>query len=154
MMGWRRGAGLALLLAFLAGAAAAAEVPAAGVPDQPCARDDGPSALRSGLAYRNGDGMVRDAAAAVACLERAATQSVPQAMFILSHMVGEGEGSACDPAAARRWLQRAADLDYPEALQEQAMLEADPRRAAELLREAAHALRHRAQEHAGPAQER
>ena len=144
MMGWRRRAGLALLLAVLADGASAGELPAVGVPDQPCARDDGLAALRAGLAYRNGDSIGRDAAAAVACLERAATQSVPQAMFILSHMVGEGEGAARDPAAARRWLQRAADLDYPEALQEQAMLEEDPRRAAALLREAAHALQHRA----------
>lgn len=141
MTDWRRPAGLGLLLAGLAG-----DVSAAGLPDRPCARDDGPAALRSGLAWRNGDGRARDASAAVACLERAAQQHVPQAMFILSHMAAEGEGTARDPAAARRWLARAADLDYPEALQEQAMAETDPRRAAELMREAAHALQHRARD--------
>ena len=149
MMGWRRRAVGALLLAGLTGGALGA-----GAPDRSCARDDGPAALRAGMAWRNGDGRPRDAAAAIACLEHAAVQELPQAMFILSYMVAEGEGTARDPVAARRWLERAAELDYPEALQEQAMTAADPRRAAELLREAAHALQHRAKDHGAAAQAR
>jgi len=149
MMAWRGRAGFALLLAGLAVGA-----PAAAAPERPCAQDDGPAALRAGLAWRNGDGRPRDAAAAVVCLESAARQQVPQAMFILSHMVAEGEGTARDPAAARRWLAQAAELDHPEALQEQAMAETDPRRAAELLREAAHALQHRGNEYLIPAEDR
>jgi TPR repeat protein len=101
---------------------------------------------RLGLEYRNGEGRTRDAAAAVRCVTTAAERGLPQAMYTLSHMLAEGEGTAPDPAAARRWLEAAAELDYPEALQELALRETDPRRAAELMREAAHALQHRARE--------
>lgn len=105
------------------------------------------AAYRLGLAYRNGsNGVARDAAQAVRWLGSAAVRGVPAAMFILSHMLAEGEGAPRDPAAARRWLDAAAQAEYPEALQELAMEERDPARAAELLREAAHAMRHRAQE--------
>jgi len=105
------------------------------------------AAYRRGLAYRNGgDGMARDAAQAVRWLGTAATGGVPAAMFILSHMLAEGEGTPRDPAAARRWLETAAQAEYPEALQELAMEERDPARAAELLREAAHAMQHRVHE--------
>jgi TPR repeat protein len=101
---------------------------------------------RLGLEYRNGEGRGRDAAAAVRYVTSAAERGLPQAMYTLSHMLAEGEGTAPDPGAARRWLEAAAELDYPEALQELALLETDPRRAAELMREAAHALQHRARE--------
>lgn len=104
------------------------------------------AAYRLGLALRNGDSRARDAAAALRLLAEAAECGLPQAMFILAHMLAAGEGTAPDPAAARRWLERAAQLDYPEALQELALGESDPQRAEELLREAAHALRHRAAE--------
>jgi TPR repeat protein len=99
-----------------------------------------------GLAYRNGDGVPRDPAAAVRSLRSAAERGVAPAMFILSHMLAEGEGAARDPVAARRWLEAAAQAEYPEALQELAMEERDPVRAAELLRLAGHAMQHRAQE--------
>jgi hypothetical protein len=52
------------------------------------------------------------------------------------------QGVAQDGAAARRWLQRAADGESPEALQQLAMEEPDPARAAQLFKEAAHALTH------------
>jgi TPR repeat protein len=98
-----------------------------------------------GLAYRNGShGLPRDAALAVRSLTQAAERGVPEAMFILSHMLAEGEGTPRDADAARRWLEAAAQAEYPEALQEMAMNERDPVRAAELLREAAHAMQHRA----------
>jgi TPR repeat protein len=103
-------------------------------------------AYRRGLAWRNGDGRPVDKAAALRLLENAAERGLPQAMFTLSHMLAEGEGTKPDPAGARRWLEAAAQLEYPEALQEMAMNEADPQRAAELMREAAHALQHRARE--------
>jgi TPR repeat protein len=103
-------------------------------------------AYRQGLAARNGDGRPVDKAAALRLLQNAAERGLPQAMFTLSHMLAEGEGTAADPAGARRWLEAAAGLEYPEALQELAMNEADPQRAAELMREAAHALQHRAHE--------
>jgi len=104
-------------------------------------------AYRLGLACRNGDGRPRDAAAAVRWLTRAAEGGVPEAMFTLSNMLAEGEGVTPDAVAARRWLEAAAQLDYPEALQALALRETDPRRAAELMREAGHALGHRAKGH-------
>jgi TPR repeat protein len=103
-------------------------------------------AYRQGLAWRNGDGRPVDKAAALRLLASAAERGLPEAMFTLSHMLAEGEGTKPDPAGARRWLEAAAQLEYPEALQEMAMKEADPQRAAELMREAAHALQHRARE--------
>jgi TPR repeat protein len=123
--------------------------------------DGAQAAYRLGLAYRNGscsDGnsngnsegsggghcVARDPALALRWLGRAAEGGVPAAMFILAHMLAEGEGTAPDAAAARRWLAAAAQAEYPEALQELAMEERDPVRAAELLREAAHAMQHRA----------
>jgi len=100
-----------------------------------------------GLAYRNGsDGVPRDATLAVRSLTQAAERGVPEAMFILSHMLAEGEGTPRDAAASRHWLEMAAQAEYPEALQEMAMTERDPERAAELVREAAHAMQHRAHE--------
>jgi TPR repeat protein len=127
--------GVLLLAAALTGAPAAAPV---------AARVSDPE-VRRALAYRNGDGMARDAARAVVLLRGAAESGVPEAMFILSQMLAAGEGTGCDPDGARRWLERAAQAEYPEALQQMAMEERDPARAAELMREAAHALQHRVQ---------
>jgi len=146
-----------LALTAATSAAAAQPVPAAVVDDHPVAdhmmaghaviaSSSVDQDFRRGLAYRNGDGVPRDAAQAVRCLARAAERGVPAAMFILSHMLAEGEGAARDGAAARRWLEMAAQAEYPEALQEMAMTERDPARAAELVREAAHAMQHRAHE--------
>ena len=139
-MRWRQATAL-LLTTVLLGSAAAAQSA-----DAVAAHAD----YLRGLAYRNGsDGLPVDAARAVAALTAAAEGGVPEAMFILSHMLAEGEGTARDPAAARRWLEVAAQAEYPEALQEmamRAMSERDPARAAELLREAAHAMQHRAHE--------
>jgi TPR repeat protein len=133
---------LALRLAglLLAGAMACAS---AAAPDLSLTAEQ---AYRQGLAWRNGDGRPVDKAAALRLLENAAERGVPAAMFTLSHMLAEGEGTKPDRAGARRWLEAAAQLEYPEALQEMAMLEPDPQRAAELMREAGHALQHRARE--------
>jgi TPR repeat protein len=130
----RRAAALLLALTVSAGALAQA------VPAGATAHGD----YLRGLAYRNGEGVPRDATLAVRSLTRAAERGAPEAMFILSHMLVEGEGAPRDAAAARRWLEAAAQAEYPEALQEMAMTERDPARAAELLREAAHAMQHRA----------
>ena len=78
------------------------------------------------------------------CLQQEAEGGEPAAMFLLAHMLAEGEGGTRDAAAARTWLERAAALDYPEALQELALSEPDPQRAASLMRASAHALAHRA----------
>ncbi|MFK3737897.1 hypothetical protein [Massilia sp. TN1-12] len=103
-----------------------------------------------GLKQRNGLGMPADAAAARAAFARAAAGGVPAAMFTLAQMQMAGEGGARDEAAAQRWIALAAQLEYPEALQELALCEPDPVRAAQLLREAAHALQHRVREGRGP----
>jgi len=123
--------GALLLAAALTGTAASVPAPA---PDP---------AVGRALAYRNGDGVARDALRAVVLLRGAAERGVPEAMFLLSQMLAEGEGTARDPDGARRWLERAAQAEYPEALQQMAMEERDPARAAELMRETAHALQHR-----------
>ena len=97
-----------------------------------------------GLRYRNGAGVVADAARAARLIESAARAQVPAAMFTLSNMLAAGEGVQRDEAAARRWLEDAAALGYPAALQELALREPDPRKAELLMRQAAHALQHRA----------
>jgi TPR repeat protein len=127
---------LAALLVAMAGFAELAY--AAGAANDPAA------ALRLGLAYRNGSGHAADPVAARRCLREAADGGEPAAMFLLAHMLADGEGGPPDAAAARAWLERAAGLDYPEALQELALAEPDPERAALLMRAAAHALEHRA----------
>ncbi|HEY0491173.1 MAG TPA: hypothetical protein VGD30_16810 [Telluria sp.] len=73
-------------------------------------------------------------------------------MFRLSYMLHAGEGAAKDGRAARQWLERAAERDYPEAMQQLAMalrdgsmgFERDEQRAALLMKEMAHAMKHRA----------
>ncbi len=104
------------------------------------ADDEARAAFQRGLSYRN---TAHDGAAAVRWLTVAARRGEPAAMFILSNMLDAGEGAARDEKAARKWLEAAAELEYPEALQQLAMSEPDPRRAAQLMREAAHALTHR-----------
>jgi TPR repeat protein len=104
---------------------------------------DAAAAYRLGLMYRNGLGTARDSAQAAYWLERAAQRNVAPAMFILSNMLQAGEGVATDADRARRWLEAAAQLDYPEALQALALAETDAARAAQLMKEAAHAIKHR-----------
>lgn len=100
--------------------------------------DEGDIAFRRGLAYRSGD-----PALAAHWLGVAASRGMPEAMFMLANMLLDGQGMPRDEAAARRWLEAAAELDYPEAWQQLALLEPDPQKSAQLMRRAAHALRHR-----------
>lgn len=124
----------ALLAAALAGPACA----------QTAAPEAAQQAWRTGLAYRNGTDRNKDAAQAVIWLRRAAQLGKPDAMFILAQMLAAGEGAPADPGEAKRWLEAAAEADYPEALQQLALEERDPQRAAMLMKRAAHALGHRA----------
>lgn len=100
-----------------------------------------------GLKHRNGIGMPPDSATAHKLVRKAAEAGYPAAMFTLSYMLAQGEGAPPDVAASQRWLRAAADLDYPEALQHLALQEPDPVKAAQLMRAAAHALKHRAHGH-------
>lgn len=104
-----------------------------------------------GRKYRNGAGVVRDSERAYRLVRSAAILQHPAAMFTLSNMLVAGEGVAPDPAAARTWLEAAAALENPEALQQLALhlqegtlgYARDEVRAAQLLRELAHAMKHR-----------
>lgn len=107
---------------------------------------DARAAYLLGLMARNGEGMAADPARAASLLTTAAEGGVPAAMFVLANMLAAGEGAPRDEAAARRWLETAAALDYPEALQQLALTEPDPRKAELLMRQAAHAMTHRARD--------
>lgn len=137
----------ALLFCLVSGGAALAAPPVA--PDArraQAAPGEAVAAYRLALKLRNGDGMPADPGRAVAQLTVAAEGGVPAAMFLLSNMLAAGEGAPRDGAAARRWLETAAELEYPEALQQLALLEPDPRKAELLMRQAAHAMTHRARD--------
>ena len=138
-----RTAGL-LLAALLCGGAAAAPPD---VPEALAAQSgDAQAAWRLALNYRNGLGVARDPERAGHWMAVAARGQVPAAMFTLSNMLAAGEGMARDEAAARRWLETAAALGYPAALPQLALTEPDPRQAELLMRQAAHAMTHRARD--------
>ncbi|MBC7456272.1 MAG: sel1 repeat family protein [Massilia sp.] len=104
---------------------------------------------------RNAIGTARDTVRAYALIRAAALGGYGPAMFTLSNMLECGEGIAKDPVQARRWLEAAAAQDYPEALQQLALnlrhgtggYIGDQARADQLLREAEHAMKHRAHQH-------
>jgi len=108
-----------------------------------------------GRSYRHGAGVQTDAARAFVLIRAAALRQHAPAMYTLSNMLIEGEGTARDLAQARAMLEAAAALDYPEALQQLALntkdgalgYERDEARSAQLMRQAAHALRHRTHAH-------
>lgn len=92
--------------------------------------------------YRNGLGVAIDKPRAARLFAQAARAGDADAAFTLSNMLRDGEGVPRDLAAAHHWLQVAADGESPEALQQLGMEESDPARAAQLFKEAAHALTH------------
>jgi uncharacterized protein len=111
-----------------------------------------PSMFDLGRMYRHGTGVERDSARAFRLIGQAAGDGDAAAMFTLSNMLEAGEGALRDRAAARKWLEAAAELECPEALQQLALnlqdglmgYAPDRARSAQLMREAAHALQHRA----------
>ncbi|NHZ80414.1 hypothetical protein F2P44_14190 [Massilia sp. CCM 8695] len=147
-----------LLAALLCGCAAARAQPLdpAGLARlQDAAGHDAAAAYDLGRMVRNGIGTAREPLRAFALIASSARRGHAPAMFTLSAMLAAGEGCAADLPAARRWLEAAAELEHPEALQQMAMyvqegalgFAPDQQRAAQLLREAAHAMTHRAQDH-------
>ncbi|WP_338761404.1 sel1 repeat family protein [Massilia sp. METH4] len=107
---------------------------------------DAAAAYWAGVMVRNGKGAAPDSAAAIGWLEQAARGGVPEAMFVLANMRLAGEGGDADPAAARAWLEHAAGLGHPGALQQLAQMSYDEgadQRANALLKESAHALKHK-----------
>jgi TPR repeat protein len=113
------------------------------------------TAFDLGRQYRHGAGVARDSERAFALIHGAALDQHAPAMFIVSAMLAAGEGAPGDEAAARKWLEAAAEREYPEAIQQLAMnlqhgapgYEVDERRAAQLMRQVAHAMKHRAHAH-------
>ncbi len=103
-----------------------------------------------GRKYRNGAGVQRDSGRAHALIGSAAQRGHAHAMFILSGMLAAGEGAPKDLQASRRWLEAAAELAHPVAMQQLAMnlregapgFERDETRAAQLMNEVAHAMKH------------
>lgn len=116
------------------------------------AGQDPQAAYDLGRMVRNGIGVAREPLRAFALIESSALRGHAPAMFTLSAMLAAGEGCAVDLVTSRRWLEAAAELEHPEALQQMAMYvqegalgyPRDAQRAAQLLREAAHAMTHRA----------
>lgn len=92
----------------------------------------------------------RDDREAVAWLERAAAAQLPPALFLLGGLYRDGRGVAADPARALACFEAAAEAELPEALQTLALayragdlgLVRDEAKAAELMRELEHAVRH------------
>jgi TPR repeat protein len=103
---------------------------------------EGHADLLEARRLRNGDGVAVDKAHAARLFERAAQAGDADAAFLLANMLRDGEGVPQDRLAAQRWLLQAAAGESPEALQQLAMEEPDPARAAQLFKEAAHALKH------------
>ncbi|MES2318451.1 MAG: hypothetical protein V4631_13260 [Pseudomonadota bacterium] len=113
-----------------------------------------PGTFELGRMYRHGSGVVPDSARGFALIRQAAGDGDAAAMFTLSNMLEAGEGAPRDRAAARKWLEAAAQAESPEALQQLALnlqdglmdYEIDRKRSADLMRKAAHAMKHRAHE--------
>lgn len=114
-----------------------------------------PSLFDQGRMYRHGDGVARDSVRAFGLIERAAGGGDAAAMFTLSNMLEAGEGAPRNREAARKWLEAAALNDSPEALQQLALhlqdgtmgYDIDRAHSALLMRQAAHAIKHRAHGH-------
>ncbi len=127
---------------ILAGALCCVAVAASGAPQR--------SPFDEGRMYRHGDGVAVDSKRAFALIERAARHGDAAAMFTLSNMLEAGEGAPRDRKAAQRWLEAAAQREFAPALQQLALYlqdglmgyAADKARAAQLLRMAAHAVKH------------
>lgn len=145
---------LAVLLCCAAAQAQPLDPSAASVLRQ-AASHDPQVAYDFGRMVRNGIGVIREPARAFALIASSAQRGHAPAMFTLSAMLAAGEGCDADLAASRRWLEAAASLEHPEALQQMAMYvqegafgyPRDAGRADQLLREAAHAMTHRAHGH-------
>ena len=111
-----------------------------------------PSPFEQGRMYRHGDGVVRDSARAFSLIEQAAKEGDAAAMFTLSNMLESGEGTQRNRGAAKHWLEQAAENEEPAALQQLALhlqdgtmgYAVDQARSSLLMREAAHAIAHRA----------
>ncbi len=93
----------------------------------------------------------RDSAQAAQAMLASARAGVPGAMFLLSNMLYAGVGVQKNEGEARKWLEAAAALDHPEAMQQLAMalrdgsmgFGRDEQQAAVLIKEMAHAMKHR-----------
>ncbi|SMC24340.1 Sel1 repeat-containing protein [Andreprevotia lacus DSM 23236] len=107
-----------------------------------------------GIQLKNGYGIPADAKAAAHWFEVAARNDEPAALFMLANAYRYGDGVANDDAKALALYRKSADLEYPPAIQAMAMayqhgemgLKRDPANYKQELAEAAHALKHPAQQ--------
>ena len=101
---------------------------------------------------RNSTGTQNDSTQAAGALLASARAGEPAAMFFLSNRLYAGDGLPRDEVAARKWLEAAAERDHPEAMQQLAMalrdgsmgFARDEQQASVLMKEMAHAMKHRA----------
>ncbi|NML60805.1 bifunctional 2',3'-cyclic-nucleotide 2'-phosphodiesterase/3'-nucleotidase [Massilia sp. RP-1-19] len=110
------------------------------------------AASSAGTMLRSGMGTRRDSAHTARAMLASARAGDPAAMFLLSNVLYSGQRMPRDEGGARKWLEAAAERDHPEAMQQLAMalrdgsmgFDRDEQRAAALIKEMAHALKHRA----------
>ena len=74
-----------------------------------------PGQCNLAVCYLNGNGVERDAAAAVRWLEKAAAQGNARAQSILGDLCRDGEGTEMDAARAFQLYTQAAEQGYPPA---------------------------------------
>lgn len=77
-----------------------------------------------------------DAGEQIKVLEKCVDEGNPSAMFVLANRTA-------DKQKARALLLRAAELEHAESLTQLGMEEKDPAKAAQYMKQAAHALKHR-----------
>jgi len=122
--------------------------------DSAARKGDPAAAYYLGLMYRNGMGVERNSRTAAQWLSFAAKRQVAPAMFIYANMLLTGEGVPRNERLARTWLEKAAELEHPEASMQVALgmrdgsmgFERNEALAEMQMKQAAHAMRHRAPE--------
>jgi len=65
-----------------------------------------------GLMYRDGQGVSKDYAEALAWFRKAAERGHPQAQFNLGNMYLKGQGVKPDRVEAKKWFTKAADRGH------------------------------------------
>jgi TPR repeat protein len=78
-------------------------------------KGDAEAQFNLGAMYRNGEGVTRDYAAAVAWFRKAADQGLASAQYRLGLMYGMGLGVPPDSAQALAWYRKAAEQGYAAA---------------------------------------
>jgi TPR repeat protein len=120
--------------------------------DAAAQQGDAVAAYYLALMYKNGLGVPANKILAARWMLKSAQQNIPAAMFIVANMYLSGDGLPRDERETRQWIEKAAEMEHPEAsqlmaigLREGSMGFRRNEKLAEMqMREAAHALTHRA----------